>query len=721
MRKEHKKKLNENRRIIVGHLRDLEGVLDYLISKHVFTPAIRERIIYDNRVSTDRVRQMLDVLVSRNPLSYQYFLESLILTNNNHIANILDPDYCQSEECRLMIERENIILPQYSQQVSAQQEEQQHHHHPQNSICNHPLTSNFSYPILCTHHFSLNEFSTPPPIHPNRFMRHSNSALPYYLLQYNNNNHSDNNSNFSSQTNSRSSSQSQSISPTLNRARSSSVTNVPLRYPNTRKRNGQTGCTSNIEELYQVATPVPVSSSCDENDQWSPQNSDDRPSIYTIEWSDVNSLELDFRVFQTHPNIRKQLREECYCMEKKPRGSCLIINNEHFYGADGIEMSILRRNGTTMDASRLKNLFEKLHFSVEMCVDLIEKDMRSKINSYANQSRINSDAYDAICLIILSHGTDGYVYGVDYENRINIERDILDLFDDIMNKKPKLFIFQACRGENLNQKDHSILVGTSSKSPLNSPVSSLSTTSNNDNNLKPKIIIQDHKSVLSNSNGEDENLNKKLNDLKLSCIQSNRQMKYKKNSASISKSKIKTRSRSHSRGKYSAYLASAATAFKTAIKISPNSNKTQILTTTSTQTCSKIVSSSSNEMSTNQVKIENYYQEDIYKTAASNVLNFTDGRPIKTFMPSRSDFFIWYSSVRGFVSMRDPDGSPFIKCLVTVFSRCAYELELLEMVRKVNMLMQQYEMNAYNERTVAQYFMVPVPEYHLSKRLYFNP
>ena len=198
-------------------------------------------------------------------------------------------------------------------------------------------------------------------------------------------------------------------------------------------------------------------------------------------------------------------------------------------------------------------------------------------------------------------------------------------------------------------------------------------------------------------------------------------MKYKKNSASISKSKIKTRSRSHSRGKYSAYLASAATAFKTAIKISPNSNKTQILTTTSTQTCSKIVSSSSNEMSSNQVKIENYYQEDIYKTAASNVLNFTDGRPIKTFMPSRSDFFIWYSSVRGFVSMRDPDGSPFIKCLVPVFSRCAYELELLEMVRKVNMLMQQYEMNAYNERTVAQYFMVPVPEYHLSKRLYFNP
>ncbi len=102
--------------------------------------------------------------------------------------------------------------------------------------------------------------------------------------------------------------------------------------------------------------------------------------------------------------------------------------------------------------------------------------------------------------------------------------------------------------------------------------------------------------------------------------------------------------------------------------------------------------------------------------------NFIDGRPIKTCLPSRSDFFIWYSSARGFVSHRDADGSPFIKCLVTVFSRCSYELELIEMVRKVNMLMQQYEKRHFDERnSVASYFMVPVAEYHLAKKLYFNP
>jgi hypothetical protein len=46
MRKEDKKKLTLKRRTIVQNLLDLEGVLDYLISKQVFTPAIRERIIY---------------------------------------------------------------------------------------------------------------------------------------------------------------------------------------------------------------------------------------------------------------------------------------------------------------------------------------------------------------------------------------------------------------------------------------------------------------------------------------------------------------------------------------------------------------------------------------------------------------------------------------------------------------------------------------------------
>lgn len=91
--------------------------------------------------------------------------------------------------------------------------------------------------------------------------------------------------------------------------------------------------------------------------------------------------------------------------------------------------------------------------------------------------------------------------------------------------------------------------------------------------------------------------------------------------------------------------------------------------------------------------------------------------------PSRSDFFIWYSSVRGLVSYREQDGSgsPFIKCLVTVFSRYACELELIEMVREVNSLMQKYKYKKKDENDKNLYFMMPVAEFHLTKCLYFNP
>lgn len=59
---------------------------------------------------SDRIRHTLDHLVTRNALSYQYFLEALVLTGNIQIANILEPDYSSGEQCRRVIERE--MLPQ---------------------------------------------------------------------------------------------------------------------------------------------------------------------------------------------------------------------------------------------------------------------------------------------------------------------------------------------------------------------------------------------------------------------------------------------------------------------------------------------------------------------------------------------------------------------------------------------------------------------------------
>jgi hypothetical protein len=108
-------------------------------------------------------------------------------------------------------------------------------------------------------------------------------------------------------------------------------------------------------------------------------------------------------------------------MDSEPRGVCLLINNEHFYGGHNQEeMLDLRRYGTDMDASRLKNLFEKLKFTVNFKCDLTEADIRDEIRAFALDCEINGHAYDAIALIILSHGVDGYLNGTDYDNKINV-------------------------------------------------------------------------------------------------------------------------------------------------------------------------------------------------------------------------------------------------------------------------------------------------------------
>ena len=118
------------------------------------------------------------------------------------------------------------------------------------------------------------------------------------------------------------------------------------------------------------------------------------------------------------------------------------------------------------------------------------------------------------------------------------------------------------------------------------------------------------------------------------------------------------------------------------------------------------------------------YSETENTAAAIDVIRRSkiDDMPIRTCSPARSDFLVWYSAVRGFVSHREQEGSPFIRCLVTVFSRCAYELEIMEMVAKVNLLMRDYVTELSDTpNPMLKYMTHPTSEYYLTHKLYFNP
>lgn len=115
-------------------------------------------------------------------------------------------------------------------------------------------------------------------------------------------------------------SSSQSMSPIINRARSSSVNTFHnlqgSRISNARsslsaqQRNRNGSGNNNLIDEDGCSYPIAVSSNYDDNDQ-SPascfMNPLDLPVTYNIEWSDVNRLELDFVVYKTLPNITKQL------------------------------------------------------------------------------------------------------------------------------------------------------------------------------------------------------------------------------------------------------------------------------------------------------------------------------------------------------------------------------------------------------------------------------
>jgi hypothetical protein len=461
-------------------------------------------------------------------------------------------------------------------------------------------------------------------------------------------------------------------------------------------------------------------------------------------------------------------------MESNPRGLCLIINNQNYYDEKGKEIEEKRRSGSDLDAFRLRNLFEKLSFRVDSYTDLREREMRDIVKKFASECECrgdnndNDNDIDCCCVIILSHGSENNIICVDNKT-LSIDRDILDLFDDVLVGKPKLFIIQSCRGETFNQKDKitmSPLVVNTCMSP-STPNTLTTTTTITTSQIKQETI---HKSVqtipvefLEQTNDIIEDSIQKFKNLKVSSINSHAMFikndKSKLATTSVSpkpetipikqqqKSKfkqIKMRSRSHSRSKYVNYIQSAATAIKTVCSLTPNTCRTFIQQQQQQQQKSKIkqrLEFTSNEMptlinnighsqSTETISIssDTKNKNEISFTKSDSIMSYellhklTDGRPIKTSTPSRSDFFIMYSTIRGHVSHRDIDGSPFLKCLVTVYSRCAYDLEILEMARKINVLMKQYEKRHYNQRnSVCTYLTYPSLDFYLTKKLYFNP
>ncbi|XP_053995481.1 putative inactive caspase B [Hylaeus anthracinus] len=149
-----------------------------------------------------------------------------------------------------------------------------------------------------------------------------------------------------------------------------------------------------------------------------------------------------------------------YPMRSKPRGLVLIITNINYkYPYEE------PRSSAVHDEANLKNLFEQMGFEVTTCVDLTGQQVTEKVKEFSQNKDLRK--VDSCFVIISSHGNINANYevteigGVDYDPEAKVHKnskpvlcmDILDYFTSAacphLAGKPKIFIFQLCRGDKL--------------------------------------------------------------------------------------------------------------------------------------------------------------------------------------------------------------------------------------------------------------------------------
>jgi hypothetical protein len=132
-----------------------------------------------------------------------------------------------------------------------------------------------------------------------------------------------------------------------------------------------------------------------------------------------------------------------YKMDHDKRGIALVINMRSYDAPNPFELR--ERVWSEPDVEILKKTLNYLEFQVVLCQNLTKNELEQVMKE---QAKLNYDKYDCFLCVVMSHGNDEKIITSDCEEIS---------FDEIMAPikscptligKPKLFFFQACRGDN---------------------------------------------------------------------------------------------------------------------------------------------------------------------------------------------------------------------------------------------------------------------------------
>lgn len=127
-----------------------------------------------------------------------------------------------------------------------------------------------------------------------------------------------------------------------------------------------------------------------------------------------------------------------YLFTNKPRGLCIVINNEEFQKS-------LKRVGSHEDERALRETFTALGFDVQVYNNVPSDEMKRLLEE---KGRRNFHREDSLVVCVLSHGLKDCVYGSDDVQvplRV-LTQPFTSLNAPTLAGKPKLFFIQACQG-----------------------------------------------------------------------------------------------------------------------------------------------------------------------------------------------------------------------------------------------------------------------------------
>ena len=138
------------------------------------------------------------------------------------------------------------------------------------------------------------------------------------------------------------------------------------------------------------------------------------------------------------------MASENYNMNHEKRGKALVINMQTYDAPNPFKLK--ERVWSVKDVDNLQQTLEYLEFDFKLCQNFTKSQIEQEIKEMA--SSVDHSKSDCFLCVVMSHGNEDKI--VTSDNKLMSFEEIMAPIKQCssLSDKPKLFFFQACRGEN---------------------------------------------------------------------------------------------------------------------------------------------------------------------------------------------------------------------------------------------------------------------------------